>query len=481
MNEIIRRIEEFLDINDEAPVFEDMCMLAGQFSAGKSRFLNTLIGFDCLPMGTYETTDVPTYLSIGEDAVFSYADGKEYRHTFDEVQNLRKGNIALESIRISRRMMDIPSGITFVDMPGINSIDPRRDLQFEEILGKSPVVLYFLGKQISTVDMLYLDKIIRSGAKGILIRTKIDRINESEENVRDVVNYERSMYMRLLPDMESYFISLESDCDVNELGALKSYICKHLAEDIRQSRLAKEELYFQKTLKPRLLAMRDGILERRAFDKETDKDKLSRNIREKIGEARKILEKRQSAFFDGFELAKKNYMELGGRYIQGIEEEQILKADIEQYILRLLERLKEWYGLEMEDTLKQIDLMCEVETKKYNLLNSVDIRNIMDCASTDMLFGNISCYFEMYDKMDEYFYTKRDARRYFEQIMNRFFAEIIMGFQDKYGEFIAETLQNYERQKVHEAELMLPMIEEDFEGTLAAIDEFFEEAEAYGY
>lgn len=481
MNEKIRRIEEFLDISGEAPALEDICMLAGQFSAGKSRFLNTLIGFDCLPMGTYETTDVPTYLSIGEDSVFSYADGKEYRHTFAEVQNLRKGNIALESIRICRRTMDIPPGITFVDMPGINSIDPRRDLQFEEVLGKSPVVLYFLGKQISTVDMLYLDKIIGSGAKVILVRTKIDRINQSEENARDVVNFERSLYMRLLPGIENYFLSLEGECNVNEVGALKNYILKHLADDIRQSRLAKEESYLQKTLKPRLLAMREGILERRVSDRAADGDRLPGNARKKIREARKILEGRQSVFFDGFELAKKNYMALGGRYIQGIEEAQILKADIEQYILRLFGGLKEWYGLEMEDALKQIDLTAGTETKNYNFLDAVDIGNIMECASTHMLFGNISCYFDMNDQMEGNFHTKREAKKYFDQIMNRFFAEILMGFQDKYGEFIADTLQKYERQKAHEAELMLPMVQEDFEGTLAVIDGFLKEAAEDGY
>lgn len=481
MNESIRRIEEFLDIQDGILASEGLCMLAGQFSSGKSRFLNTLIGFACLPMGTCETTDVPTYLSRGEDYVRSYGRGEKHRHTLGEVENLRKGSIDLESIQISYHAVDIPSGITFVDMPGVNSVDPRRDIQFGDVLKKSSVVLYFLGKQITMVDMLYLNKIIETGAKVLLIRTKIDRINRSEEEVRDVVDWERGLYLRLFPDIDTYFISLDEECDVNELGLLQTYIHSYLEDDIRKYQHMKERLYLQNLIRPRLLAMRDGILKNQSAGSMMTADKLQRNVKKKIRKTRRILEDRQEIFFDGFELAKKNYTKLGRRFILEQREDQILKADIDQYLLRLLNGLWKWYELELEDGLKQIDLLEKAETKKYNLLETIDIDNILNCASAHMLFGNISCYFKADNQILEEFASKREAEKYFVQVINSIFAGILMDFQNKYNGFIAETLRKYESQKSREVELVLPMIQEDIEGTLAVIDGFLKETEENGY
>lgn len=480
MNENIRKIEDFLDINDHF-ICENLCMLAGQFSSGKSRFLNALIGFACLPMGTYETTDVPTYISKGEDMVISYADGKEQRHTFDEVKKLRKGSIVLDSIRISHHAADIPPGVMFVDMPGINSIDPRRDRQFEEVLKKSVVVLYFLGKQISTVDALYLDKMIGSGVKVIIVRTKIDRIVRSEERVKDVVDSERALYLRLFPDIDTYFISLEDECAVNELDMLKTYILDYLAEDIQKARITKEKTYIRNVLKLGLLAIREGVSKNQLAGSMADEKSYLINARKKSRETRRILEERQTLFFDGFDLAKKNYTKMGSMFIQGLGEERIVKADVEQFILCLMDGLKEWYKLELEDVLKQIELMTKIETKYDNLLESVDIDNILNCASTSMLFGNISCYFKADNRVSDYFTTKREAEKYYNQVINRFFAEILMNFQDKYDGFIEETLRNYERQKTHEAKIVLPLVQEDYDGALAIIDKFLEETGEYGY
>lgn len=456
MNENIRKAG--------ASALEDLCMLAGQPSSGKSRFLNTLIGFDCLPTGTYGTTDVPTYLSRGEDLVLSCADGMEERHTLDEVWDLRKGNRAPDSIRISCRTIAMPAGITFVDMPGINSVDPGRDVQFGEILRKSPVVLYFLGSQISAADRLYLDLVIGAGAKAIVVRTKIDRIHCSEESVQEVVESERSLYMRLFPDIETYFISLEGACSVNELGLLRDYILDRLPDDIRRIRLAKEESY--------LLAVRGQIAK--------NQDTIRKNVREKIRTARKILEGRQNLFFDGLELAKENYTELGRRYIQGSKDGPIVKADIEEYMRGLIGGLKKWYRLEMEDGLGQIGLTAGADMGKYDLFDDADIDGMMDLASAHMLFGNISNYYEEDGRAEGYFHTKRDAQKYVEQVMNRFFAELMMDFQDKYGAFITETLQNYARQKEHEARWMLLMVQADGKGTHAAIDGLLEEIAGHG-
>ena len=98
-----------------------------------------------------------------------------------------------------------------------------------------------------------------------------------------------------------------------------------------------------------------------------------------------------------------------------------------------------------------------------------------------MLFGNISCYFKADNQILEEFASKREAEKYFVQVINSIFAGILMDFQNKYNGFIAETLRKYESQKSREVELVLPMIQEDIEGTLAVIDGFLKETEENGY
>lgn len=65
----------------------------GQYSAGKSKFINTLLGMDYLPTKGTETTAIPTFIAYGEEegAFIEHHNGsiwsiapealKSYRHT----------------------------------------------------------------------------------------------------------------------------------------------------------------------------------------------------------------------------------------------------------------------------------------------------------------------------------------------------------------------------------------------------------------
>lgn len=74
---IINEIEDFLGLAKKDIHDEIFCVLTGQFSSGKSRFMNKLIGQDYLPVGTREMTAVPTYIKNGEDMSLIYK-GSDY-------------------------------------------------------------------------------------------------------------------------------------------------------------------------------------------------------------------------------------------------------------------------------------------------------------------------------------------------------------------------------------------------------------------
>lgn len=480
MYENMQKIEEFLHIEHCGICFENRCIMMGQFSTGKSKFLNTLLGFDCLPVGTYETTDVPTYIGRGKDSVISYAKEKEYSHTFEEVNQLRKGKIELDSIHIHYHDLDIPENITLVDMPGVNSIDPRRDIQFEEALKTGNVVLYFLGKSISTVDIFYLNKIIGSGMKVIIVRTKIDRINIAEERIEDAVDMERGLYQKLFPDIDTYFVSLEGDCDQNEIDLLIEYIHNDLLNDIEKYKILKEKEYIRKTIRTQLISMRTQILKNRSTDNKINEEKLLKNVKKKSRKMKKILETHQSVIYEGFDHAKKNYMELGKRFIQNIEGDSIFKADVQQYILRLIDSLKRWYELEIEDGIRQIDFVGDPTSQnKYNVLDSIDVDRILNCAPKRNFLKDIFYSFEPDDENDMYFTSKREAEKYFDRVMDQFFGGIFIGFQNKYEKFVLETVQNYEDQNLKENTLILPMLTGYSEAALVDVENFLQEISNY--
>ena len=98
----------------------------GQFSAGKSKLINHLLGFDLLPTKSQETTAFITYISYGySDAVtVKYSDGQTEMIGISEVRQMdynKVGNKVAEMyITINNPLLE--NGLTIVDTPGVNTI-----------------------------------------------------------------------------------------------------------------------------------------------------------------------------------------------------------------------------------------------------------------------------------------------------------------------------------------------------------------------
>lgn len=60
--------------------------IGGMFSAGKSRFINSMIGYDILPENQLPTTSIPTYIINGEEKLSAYTfDNVEIKLDYEEV------------------------------------------------------------------------------------------------------------------------------------------------------------------------------------------------------------------------------------------------------------------------------------------------------------------------------------------------------------------------------------------------------------
>ena len=104
----------------------------GQFSAGKSRLLNNLLGREILPVHGTETTPIVTFIRYGEDekATVRYCDGREADIEVGEVAEIWQdsnkadeyGLIDIVNIEIFLKEDMLKNGLILADTPGINTI-----------------------------------------------------------------------------------------------------------------------------------------------------------------------------------------------------------------------------------------------------------------------------------------------------------------------------------------------------------------------
>ncbi|OQY16518.1 MAG: hypothetical protein B6I36_10135 [Desulfobacteraceae bacterium 4572_35.1] len=107
--------------------------VGGMFSAGKSRFLNSILGSELLPTDTNPTISIPTYLTQGPEDTVTVLNKFHQRitsdesalqaicHSFHERFKVSFAHI-LRLIHVQRKNMKYPQ-ITFLDTPGYSKSD----------------------------------------------------------------------------------------------------------------------------------------------------------------------------------------------------------------------------------------------------------------------------------------------------------------------------------------------------------------------
>jgi GTP-binding protein EngB required for normal cell division len=104
--------------------------ILGQFKAGKSSFINSLIGKSILPVGVIPVTTVITRLQFGEEerAVIRFFDGKVSKvdmsdiHAFTSEAENPSNKKNVEVVDIELPSLRVYAGLRLVDTPGLGSV-----------------------------------------------------------------------------------------------------------------------------------------------------------------------------------------------------------------------------------------------------------------------------------------------------------------------------------------------------------------------
>lgn len=270
----------------------------GQFSAGKSKLINHLLGFDLLPTKSQETTAFITYISYGySNAVtVKYSDGQTEMIGISEVRQMdynKVGNkVAEMHITINNPLLE--NGLTIVDTPGVNTIIEEHVEAAENLLENSLYMVYVFGKSPSKSDFEMLDKINELGISTIFARTHIDQIHSTDEVIFKTIKSEKDDIEKHFGNEIKYFPvcneKYESD-NIKMLDAFemfKSFLSDGLSSDIAKTYAQAAEI----RLKPICEKFEKVLAKRESTIKESSQKSIDdlRKEQKQVEMSRKSLE-----------------------------------------------------------------------------------------------------------------------------------------------------------------------------------------------
>ena len=177
----------------------------GRFKAGKSSFLNHLLGRPLLPIGVIPVTSVVTEIQWGahERAEILFADGRREQAPVDRIGDFISESRNSENFKqVARVRVELPSmdryrGIRFVDTPGLESVFEHNTDASLEWLPNVGLALVAVGVDppLSQHDIELIRNLSRYTPNISLLLTKVDVLDEKERvQVREFVQTQLARY-----------------------------------------------------------------------------------------------------------------------------------------------------------------------------------------------------------------------------------------------------------------------------------------------
>ena len=192
--------------------------IVGEFSSGKSTFLNAIIGKDILPHGVKETTAALTYIhnvpqndSRLNKAVIHFREETMKDITLDVGENrnalvdyvttsVKKYHVVQDivSVDIYVHFADIEDPIVLIDTPGMNGVaEGHKDITLHEIRHSHASICLFHLRGMGKSDLEFIKELMKYQETFFFVLNAIDDIKANEETyegrmqafVNDIVSY----------------------------------------------------------------------------------------------------------------------------------------------------------------------------------------------------------------------------------------------------------------------------------------------------
>ena len=194
--------------------------IIGEFSAGKSTFINALIGKDVLPHATNETTSTITYIHnvpLGhpkqDKAIIKFNEDKEqdievnlkedglknYVTTFSKKYNVAK---EIQAVHIYTTFMHTKEKVVLIDTPGLNGMAVgHKELTLKEVKEAHGSIFLFHLRSLTLSNQELIRYACEKQPKILYVLNFIDEIKKSEgETVEGKLEELRMQIKEYLPD-----------------------------------------------------------------------------------------------------------------------------------------------------------------------------------------------------------------------------------------------------------------------------------------
>jgi GTPase SAR1 family protein len=194
-------------------------VVVGEFSAGKSTFLNALMGEEHLPALSTETTATVNFLkskalspnSNEVEVIYNNSDqSPTYYETADKktiesfvttkstlgvAENIKQVNLFLDSPFLN-------DGVTLVDSPGLNGVATgHQEITEKQIETSHASIMMFNARQAGTKSEFgFISELQEKVDTIFYVLNGIDDIKSSEESVESVVDNIKSNFYKVYPD-----------------------------------------------------------------------------------------------------------------------------------------------------------------------------------------------------------------------------------------------------------------------------------------
>lgn len=237
----------------------------GHYSAGKSKLINNILKRDILPVQSRETTATLTYIMYGEDegcTVYFENNAKEdfdldyVKNIFQNTEDIKNID-AIDHIEIRIKNSLLKTGLVLVDTPGVNTIIQKHQDLAVSAIEQSGKIIYVMGGSPSNVDKKFINQITEYGIESIFVRTKCDKINESEENPFEAIQKEENSIKEII-NKEVKFIGISNEKasswfeNISFIEEILEEFAQDLKKEMRESAEIRLNMYL-KTYKEDLL------------------------------------------------------------------------------------------------------------------------------------------------------------------------------------------------------------------------------------
>lgn len=321
--------QRLLDVAHDLRDMFYLVVVIGEFNAGKSSFINALLGDNLLPIGITPTTEAIELIRYG-----------------DSIN--RKPLMREDGIREWTHTNTGAPGVALVDTPGTGSVFQKHEKIARSFLHRSDLVIFVISakRAFAQTERMYLELAKGYGKKIILVINQIDLLQPKEQTeVRRFIEQQVDELLGLRPllfmvSAKEAAAAQKGGAVVGDPGGLEA-VRAHLRGVLSEAPPAKQKLLAQMDMADRLVKDYQTIVQRNADLVNADTLKV-REVQREIEQQSLGLETQLKgaraeidAVFEGMRQRGVNFIDtnLSLRKIGRTPKREVLQAEFQEVVI----------------------------------------------------------------------------------------------------------------------------------------------------